>query len=367
MQLPLNHNLNVSALSQIFQSTTNSYKPLFFLALLEEIKTQKTSVLTLESITKKMLMIASYPCCYFNLGFGKQDQVLAHLTSIGIVDIDLSLLSHKTVTNIENIIDQNYSNSSAYELLKYVPFRLLSPFFTKELKGLSDGQKNAKTKELAQLNFHTTKPLYKIQTHSIELHPNWYEYLVNNLSIVQAWTELNWLHYLQKKNPNTPAICNKLYPPLKRESLTTQRKFWDAFLIKNQTTCIFTNQILTVDNYELDHYIPWSYVGHNQHWNLIPVLNTANSSKSNNIPDKRYIPTFTEIHKHAIDFLNSLPIKQQAQFIEDFMLGLQCTEQDIAQNDSIIKSKQTKAIESLTDMAGLQGFSDSWVYSVKTN
>ncbi|MGN2613451.1 HNH endonuclease domain-containing protein [Aliivibrio fischeri] len=366
MNLPLDPSLNIAALSQIFQATTNSYKPLFFLALLEEIKTKKTNVLTLEIITKKMLILASYPCCYFNLNFGKQDQVLSHLTSIGITNLDLSLLSHKTITNIENTIHQNYSNSSAYELLKYVPFRLLSPFFTQELKGLADGQKNAKTKQLAEQYFNSTKPLYKIQERTIELHPDWHEYLMNNLSIVQAWVELNWLHYLQKKNPNTPAICNKLYPPLKRESLTTQRKFWDAFLTKNQTTCIFTGDVLTVDNYELDHYIPWSYVGHNQHWNLVPILNTANSSKNNNIPDKKYITFFTTVHKHAIDFLNSLPTKQQALFIEDFMLGLQCSEQEIALNDNSIQSKQTKAIESLTDMAAIQGFRDSWTYSVKT-
>ena len=35
----------------------------------------------------------------------------------------------------------------------------------------------------------------------------------------------------------------------------------------------------------IDHFIPWSYVAHDELWNLTPTSKSINSSKSNNLPD----------------------------------------------------------------------------------
>lgn len=35
----------------------------------------------------------------------------------------------------------------------------------------------------------------------------------------------------------------------------------------------------------MDHFIPWSYVAHDEMWNLIPSNASVNRSKSNNLPE----------------------------------------------------------------------------------
>lgn len=35
----------------------------------------------------------------------------------------------------------------------------------------------------------------------------------------------------------------------------------------------------------MDHFIPWSYVAHDEMWNLIPSNASANRSKSNHLPE----------------------------------------------------------------------------------
>jgi hypothetical protein len=62
------------------------------------------------------------------------------------------------------------------------------------------------------------------------LHEAWATYLEQNLTIVRGWALNEWAIYLQKRNPNTPAIIKKIQPPLKKPPLTTQRSIWKALL-----------------------------------------------------------------------------------------------------------------------------------------
>ena len=48
---------------------------------------------------------------------------------------------------------------------------------------------------------------------------------------------------------------------------------------------IYGNEVLTGETLSIDHFIPWSYVAHDEFWNLNPTTKRINSSKSNNLPD----------------------------------------------------------------------------------
>lgn len=39
----------------------------------------------------------------------------------------------------------------------------------------------------------------------------------------------------------------------------------------------------------IDHYVTWSFVLHDELWNLIPTFKNINSYKGNNIPNKMNI------------------------------------------------------------------------------
>ncbi len=42
---------------------------------------------------------------------------------------------------------------------------------------------------------------------------------------------------------------------------------------------------MTEKDLSIDHFVPWSYVAHDELWNLNPTTKSINSSKSNNLPD----------------------------------------------------------------------------------
>ncbi len=77
---------------------------------------------------------------------------------------------------------------------------------------------------------------------------------------------------MQKRNPNTPEIARKLFMPSKRDSLKSQTNYWSQVLTHQQLRCIYSGQPLTPQRFSLDHYLPWSFVAHDQLWNLIPTL-----------------------------------------------------------------------------------------------
>ena len=43
--------------------------------------------------------------------------------------------------------------------------------------------------------------------------------------------------------------------------------------------------LLNEKNISIDHFVPWSYVAHDELWNLTPTTRCINSSKSNSLPD----------------------------------------------------------------------------------
>jgi hypothetical protein len=62
-------------------------------------------------------------------------------------------------------------------------------------------------------------------------------------------------------NPARPA---RLFPPQKRDSLKKQAEYWKLVLEHSDVKRIYTNEKLGSDRLALDHYLPWSFVAHDQ-------------------------------------------------------------------------------------------------------
>ncbi|GIU46144.1 hypothetical protein TUM4438_21230 [Shewanella sairae] len=367
LPLPSSNKLDIPALSRIFDNTTNSYKLLFFRALLSLIQDGKTPDGKIDSteLAHYLLAHAWVPSVYFKLNLGTQDQIVQHLYDLNLVAVDLSQHKGKPFTLLLEKLAKTNNSKINKQVLKYVPYRLLQPFFSAELQGKKDAEKNNLTYELSQSQFDIVKPIYKISfieecnLPQITLHPDWYEYLCNNIILVQGWAELNWTRYLQRKNPNTPSISNKLTLNTKRESLVKQRKFWDEFISQHQPKCIFTGEQLSTANYELDHFVPWSYVAHNQFWNLLPILNSCNSSKSNKLPDKCFLQDFAKLHFEAV----TMAIKhRRIDIIDDYITILQCPKSELTDKLKFT-AKLSHVLQTVLDSAGLQGFEPNWKWT----
>lgn len=68
----------------------------------------------------------------------------------------------------------------------------------------------------------------------------------------------------------------------------------------------------------VDHFIPWSFVLHDQLWNLIPTFKNINSSKSNKLPDlDAHIEKYCSLQYDAFTLMRQ--IKTSKSFLEDYL------------------------------------------------
>ncbi len=102
-----------------------------------------------------------------------------------------------------------------------------------------------------------------------------------------------------------------------RPSVNQQLEFW-RYLFNSgfKGKCIYTGTNLRNGNYELDHFVPWNFVFHNQLWNLIPVNPYVKSLKGNELPAlDLYLTPFSEFQKEALNHLIECDLK--LDLIED--------------------------------------------------
>ena len=63
------------------------------------------------------------------------------------------------------------------------------------------------------------------------------------------------------------------------------KKYWKLILTLEPVKEIYGEKILDGEDISMDHFVPWSYVAHDELWNLNPTTRNINSSKSNHLPD----------------------------------------------------------------------------------
>ena len=190
--------------------------------------------------------------------------------------------------------------------------------------------------QIPQSDILTTNRLGKIFLNTVAtykfyvvLNQVWDAYLHTHYNILMDFAYWNLTLFLQTRNPNVPAIPNKLIRPEVRNSLTKQRNYWDMVMaIGGPIHCIYTDKLLYPKDYDLDHFIPWSFVCHDLLWNLIPSNGSINSSKSDKLPDlDSYLPKFAALQHHSLQVL--VNAEKEPKVMEDF-LSLGYSAKDLA-------------------------------------
>lgn len=320
--------VEVAALASIFSKTTTSYKYVFFLAILEFIRSHPDGanlVIPFDDLFVEVLAIAWYPHTLFHLSFGSKDQLAAALGELSVTDDQLRCsVSPSNHRKLRHHIKTSVAESVRAQLQRYVPFRMLTPFFPSELAGLKDQEKNGAIERLSNALFLERKPLYRIDRDRIEVHPSWCDYIRKNFLLVHAWTAWMWFDYLQARNPAVPAVGKKLFPVFARESLNKQRRYWEMVLEREPLACLYSRRPLTTIE-ALDHFLPWSFVLHDQIWNLIPACTEANSQKSDSLPIiDHYLRDLVDTQvKGLLVAESTLPKRRWETIAEEFVTGLQ--------------------------------------------
>lgn len=373
--LPESEQLNIPALSRIFSDTTNSYKYLFFLSLLDILNRRNFEVLSpisFQELIVEMLANAWYPHKFFKLSFGNQDKISQTLDSLDLV-IEAPIIQFKDTDKklLRKAIASQDLKSVVSHLKRYVPFRLLVPFVQRELKSVSRSKSNQVDMAMPAIVdrcFDGQKPLYRFDAiihkdcRSIIVHSDWANYIEKHYAIVRGWAAWEWLIYMQKRNPNTPAVVNKLFMATRRGTLTKQSEYWKPVLESRRLRCVFSGKVLNPKRFSLDHYLPWSFVAHDQLWNLIPVSPEVNSSKGNRIPSPKYFDGFINLQHYALNEMSSaLTAKKWSTYTESYVADLKITVDDLL-NIENLKMAYESSLFPLMNLAVNQGFSGDWEY-----
>lgn len=370
-ELPLSNEVDVSTLSRLLEKTTTSYKYLFLISLLDILKRRQFDVslpVGFKEIVVEMLANAWYPHTYFRLSFGLQDKIADKLDSLAL-EISEPILKFTDTDKelLRRTLEKQDLNDVVKYISRYVPFRIIRPFFEQEIARLQDDKVNQKIVDLSFMQFEK-QPLYHFDSvlykdcKAIILHEKWMKYIERNYSIIRAWVAWEWLNYMQQRNPNIPALVNKLFIPQARGSLDKQTKYWKLILERTSIKCIYSEQSLNLKVFSLDHYIPWSFVAHDQLWNLIPTLLEVNSSKSNNLPAQKYFNDFVATqHLGFTVSYEHLGEKAWSNYVETYIADLKVNHEDLL-NIERLQNAYEYTLQPLLSLAEGQGFATNWSY-----
>jgi hypothetical protein len=299
-----------------------TYKMYWLLGILDEVSNGNIEI-DFKRIIARMIVYAWYPIRHFKLSFGRCDSLAKPVNYVAEKEKFPSNYEARELLDYLVNSEDSKLKSTMKELTYNVPYWLLSPFFNSDLKGLGE---SARKKMIVQLSLKSDKCLYKIikgDTDKIILNDGWADYLKDNYKLIKSWIYYKLVCFIQKRNRNVPAIAFKLEAPRVRK-LNSATKLWNNIIANENVKDIYTGEQFNNINYEkfgvlsLDHFIPWSFVLHDEMWNLVPTFRNINSRKSDNLLlFDNYIDDFCSVQYKAFSFLcNNRMEKVLEQYID---------------------------------------------------
>lgn len=119
-----------------------------------------------------------------------------------------------------------------------------------------------------------------ILSRKLIVNPAWAHFLLTESPILEKWIDLCKIQFLEDRNPSVPNVRYKLKRPkdyLHFRDYSNVRKLWNLEIDRDPGIAdIYTSSPLRLEKYDLDHFIPWSYVGNDELWNLVPAESRVN-------------------------------------------------------------------------------------------
>ncbi len=298
-----------SVIGLVFQNTDTTYKFFWFLSVLHKAKVThfRTDLqLEIKELAREMIAQA-WPCRrLFKLWFGHQDRLQ------GLIDQLAQSSGLSDNARLDEVRDAalELSEADLSVLQDFVPYRFLTPWLRSALVGVSDHARNQLIQLLAARSANSPRPTpYSFDAvigrpKQIIVGLKWLTFLQSNHLPFRAFAQLSVARYFETRNPGIPGIINKLDRPGARK-LEKARAFWDTILSNQPLKCIYSGKPIRAD-YDLDHFLPWSFVTHDLIWNLTPTPGAINVAKSDAVPDLgRYLSALVDQHYKAMPVLKN--------------------------------------------------------------
>ena len=299
--LPKDSKIDTGKLGRLFDNMSESYKLFWFKAIVDSIKDGKL-VISFEELINEMIADGWYMVSEYKLNLGPSDT----LEKVILKAYDATKLkSSEKKSTILKMLEENDDRElkkMKNTLTLNVPYRLQSPYL-EDIKGNDWNKKDL----LDRINNHGNLLYYFLDNKTIAVNKRFAEYIKENYEVISGWIRFKMINYLQNRNPSVPGIVYKLDAPTARK-LKDIINFWKLIIDRKKVYDIYSHIDMSNEDISIDHFIPWSYVAHDEFWNLSPTTKSINSSKSNNLPKwDKYFDSLCLIQYDAFSISNDDP------------------------------------------------------------
>lgn len=298
-------NLNVRKFSQVLGSPSQCYKFYWLEAILQLMRDTGERSFRYEEIIDRMIINAWYTVTMFHLhlGPGREGNENSDKVETAVLTLKKAVPSLAETAGEKEILAQlrKHRNEVYYaknELTKNVPYRVLSPFL-KITDNKAWHSRDRLIRIIHDVNQKELLPYIILNADEaldcqVVVNNEWAEWMLAEYPILIDWINMNKVIFLQGRNPEVPGIIYKLEPPQKRD-LKNVKDLWAGVLQRQSIEDIYSRKLLNDEKYDIDHFVPWSYVAMDEVWNLIPADKSFNSSKNNRLPKwETYVNSFLD-------------------------------------------------------------------------
>lgn len=289
------NNLNIDGFSKMMKSPSYCYKFYWLEAIIQLISEGKTES-TFDEIIDEMITNAWYSVREFHIhlsGMPLDGQIKDGLERAVLLLTELSELSaNASKVEIKNAIKQYNKElkTTKEQLTHMVPYRALASFFTRSNEKVNWNSANRMTAYIQKFNKEVLTLPYILGTSSklkkeVYFQQDWIKMIQDHTVNILGWIQYEKVKWLQNNNPEVPGLVYKLTPTEEKvRKLKKVRDLWQDIMEVQEIRDIFTGQPVKKKKYDIDHFIPWSFVMNDELWNLMPMDASLNSSKSNRLP-----------------------------------------------------------------------------------
>ena len=287
--------LDIESFSLMMKDPSYCYK-FYWLEAIVQLISEGIRETTFDAIIDEMICNAWYSVREFHIhlsGMQLDGQVRDGLERAVLLLTELSdLPANASKIEIKNAIAEHNSDLKAYkeQLTNMVPYRALAGFFNKSNETVNWGSIRRMTAYIEKINRDTVLLPYTLGEESklkkkVYFQDAWVEMIQDQTVSILGWIQYEKVKWLQNNNPEVPGLIYKLAPmDEKMRKLNNVRKLWEGILDVREVRDVFTGKPIVTKQYDVDHFIPWSFVMNDELWNLMPMDSSLNSSKSNKLP-----------------------------------------------------------------------------------
>jgi hypothetical protein len=296
------NSLDIEGFARMMKDPSYCYK-FYWLEAIVKLITEGVTETTFDTVIDEMICNAWYSVREFHIhlsGMQMDGQVRDGLERAILTLTELSNLeAHASKVEIKNAIKTHNTalKAAKEQLTNMVPYRALAGFFDNVDITVEWSSVPKMTATIELTNRERVLLPYTLGTSGklkkeIRFQKPWIDMIQDNAVSILGWIQYEKVKWLQNNNPEVPGLVYKLMPmDEKMRKLGHVRKLWEGILTFSEVRDVFTDEPVVPKQYDVDHFIPWSFVMNDELWNLMPMDSSLNSSKSNRLP--KWDPFFT--------------------------------------------------------------------------